>query len=109
MLVVVRSVERVLVVEDNRSLLRTLEQAMRARFPDVRTGRSVADVRRLIDGWHPDLVILDFQLADGDARAVLDLAALREPAPVVVAVSGEATPVDTFELAHRGVRAFVPK
>ncbi|KAB2906575.1 MAG: response regulator [Kofleriaceae bacterium] len=104
-----RTVERVLVVEDNRSLLRTLEEALRARFPDVRAGRGIADVSRLIDGWSPDLVILDFQLADGDARSVLDLAALREPAPVVVAVSGEASPVDTFELAHRGVRAFIPK
>ncbi len=104
-----RAVDRVLVVEDNRSLRRTLAQALGARFADVRACGSVAEAAAQVADWHPDLIVIDFKLPDGDARAVLDLAALREPAPVVVAVSGEAGPVDTFELAQRGVRAFLPK
>jgi two-component system, response regulator RegA len=104
-----RLVDRVLVVEDDRRLLRTLEGALSARFAEVRGCRTVAEAAAVVDGWSPDLLIVDFQLPDGDARAVLDLAALREPAPVVIAVSGAAGPVDTFELAHRGVRVFLPK
>ncbi|HSK05820.1 MAG TPA: response regulator [Kofleriaceae bacterium] len=104
-----RAVGRVLIVEDNRALLRTLEGALRGRFEDVRTCRTLDEVARLVAHWIPELMILDFQLPDGDACAVLDLPALREPAPVVVAVSGAAGPADGFALAQRGVRAFVPK
>jgi DNA-binding NtrC family response regulator len=107
--VVTRAVERVLVVEDNRSLRRTLQGALAERFTDVRACSTVAEAGALIAEWLPDLIVLDFKLPDGDARQVLDLAELREPAPVVVAVSGEAGPVDTFELAQRGVRAFLVK
>jgi two-component system, response regulator RegA len=104
-----RVVERVLIVEDNRSLSRTLEAAMAARFAEVKLARSVADAGRLVESWSPDLIVLDFSLPDGDAHAVLDLAAVREPAPVVVAISGEADARQTFALAQRGVRAFLPK
>jgi len=104
-----RVVGRVLIVEDNRALLRTLEGALRGRFDEVRTCRTLDEVARLVAHWTPELMILDFQLPDGDACAVLDLAALREPAPVVVAVSGAASAADSFALAQRGVRAFVPK
>jgi DNA-binding NtrC family response regulator len=104
-----RGVERVLIVEDNRLLLRTLEQALRGRFAEVRACRTVGDAERLVGGWRPDLIILDFMLPDGDARAVLDLAALREPAPVVVVISGAAGPADAFELGRRGVSGFLPK
>ena len=107
--IVRRVVNRVLVVEDNKALLRTLQAAMSARFPEVRACRTVAEARVHVTGWTPDLVVLDFMLPDGDARAVLDLTELREPAPVVVAVSGEAGPTESFELAQRGVRAFLPK
>jgi two-component system response regulator RegA len=104
-----RVVERVLVVEDNRALLRTVEHALSARFPEVRGCRTVAAARTIVHGWTPDLVVLDFALPDGDARAVLDLPELREPAPVVVAISGRAAPIESFELAQRGVRAFLSK
>ena len=104
-----RRVERVLVVEDHESLRRTLVQALQSRYPDVRASRTVAEVVTTIIDWTPDLIVLDFALPDGDARSVLDLASLRQPAPEVIAVSGAADPIDTFELAQRGVRAFLPK
>ncbi len=98
-----------LVVEDSRSLLRALKNALDARFAEVRTCRSVAEAWAVLDGWSPDLLILDFKLPDGDARAVLDRALACEPTPVVIAMSGEAGPTDSFELAQRGVRTFLPK
>jgi DNA-binding NtrC family response regulator len=109
MLEIMREAERVLVVEDNRSLLRTLGAALRERFRDVRCCRTVAEATRMGMDWRPDLMVLDFQLPDGDARAVLDSAALYRPMPAVVAISGAASPVDGFELAQRGVRAFLAK
>jgi DNA-binding NtrC family response regulator len=105
----VRAVERVLVVEDDAVLLATLERALRRRFADVRACRTIAEATAAVDGWTPGLIVVDFSLPDGDARQILDLAGLHEPAPVVVAVSGTAEPVETFELAQRGVRAYLAK
>jgi DNA-binding NtrC family response regulator len=106
---VARDVDRVLVVEDNERLLRTLETALAQRFTDVKACRTVAEATAALADWTPDLIVVDFSLPDGDARAILDLAEKHEPAPTVIAVSGTAQPVDTFELAQRGVRAFLPK
>lgn len=104
-----RSVERVLVVEDSRSLLRTLRNALDPRFPDVRTCSTVGDALRMLDGWTPDLLILDYKLPDGDACDVLDRVLARSPSPVVIAISGEAGPEEAFDLAQRGVRSFLSK
>lgn len=104
-----RLIERVLIVEDNRALLRTLAQAMTAQFAEVRVARTVAEARAAVAGWTPELLVLDFELPDGTAPTVLDLAELREPTPVVIVISGRAGPIDSFALAQRGVRAFLAK
>lgn len=104
-----RTVHRVLIVEDDRAFSRTLESALKDRFPEVRCGRSVAQVRAALEGWQPDLVLLDVILPDGTAPDVLDLLGRRKPAPVVIAMSGEAEPEQAFDLARRGVRIFLPK
>src|SRR5690606_17093039 len=104
-----RSIERVLVVEDNPRLLATLQHALARRFADVRGCRSVRAVRTLLASRRPELLVVDYALPDGDARTVLDLAEAWGPAPVVIAISAEAGPVETFALAQRGVRAFLPK
>ncbi|MHB8877581.1 MAG: response regulator [Myxococcaceae bacterium] len=104
-----RDVHRVLVVDDSEAFARSLEGLLSARFPEVRCGRSVAEVQGALEGWHPDLVLLDVVLPDGSAGDVLDLLDRREPAPAVIAISGEAEPEQAFELARRGVRVFLPK
>jgi DNA-binding NtrC family response regulator len=48
-------------------------------------------------------------LADGDAFDVLAALQGCTPAPLVVAISGAATPAQTFRLAELGVRGFVAK
>jgi DNA-binding NtrC family response regulator len=106
---VARAVERTLIVEDSRALARTLATTLGTRFGAVRVARSVAEARTAIDAWAPDLIVLDVVLPDGDAHAVLDLVAASAAVPVVVAISGEAEPRTVFDLAQRGVRAFVPK
>jgi DNA-binding NtrC family response regulator len=104
-----RVVERALVVEDNPALSRTLTAALAPRFGEVRAARTVAEAGTLLASWRPDLIVLDVMLPDGDADAVLDLVAAHPPAPVVVAISGEADASRGFALGQRGVRAFVPK
>jgi len=105
----VRAVERVLVVEDSRALLRSLCGALAGSYEDVRACRSVAEADSVLATWWPDLVLLDVVLPDGDAHAVLALLERRDPAPAVIAMSGAAGPSQSFRLAGRGVRAFLEK
>ena len=101
--------ERLLVIEDNEALRRTLALALAGRASEVRTAATVAEAEPLIREWHPNAVVLDVALPDGDAFDVLRIVADTQPMPVLVAMSGMAGPCDTFRLAQMGVRAFVPK
>lgn len=98
-----------LVIEDNPSLLQSLKDALERRFAEVRTCSSVADALRTLDDWKPDLLITDYMLPDGDARAILDRVLACQPVPLVIAISGEAGPEQSFELAQRGVRSYLSK
>jgi len=103
-----RTVRRVLVVEDNPALLRTLVASLQARFAEVRGAGSVAEARARLESWQPELALLDVALPDGTALEVMDLFR-GGPAPAVVAISAEAEPAQAFELARRGVRIYLPK
>jgi DNA-binding NtrC family response regulator len=107
--VAVRQIRRVLVVEDDPHLSSSLRSGLEAEVEDLRACAGARGVRELTAGWDPDLVILDVVLADGDAFDVLAFLKGRSPAPLVVAISGAATPAQTFRLAELGVRAFVEK
>ena len=102
-------VERALVVEDNPALLRTLERVLGERAQAVRSCRTVAEARDSLESWLPELVLLDVDLPDGDAFSVLKLMADASPAPVVIAMSGVASPDASFRLAQLGVRAYLTK
>jgi two-component system, response regulator RegA len=103
------AVERLLVVEDNAALRRALASALAGRASEIRTAASVAEAEPLVRTWHPDAVVLDFALPDGNAFDVLRVIAETEPMPALVAISGMAGAQESFRLAQLGVRAFVPK
>lgn len=98
-----------LIVEDNAALSATLADVVRERAREVHTAGSVTEATSWLETKHPDLVVLDFKLPDGNGLDVLQLLAPRSPQPVVIAVSGEATPEDSFRLARAGVRCFLRK
>jgi two-component system response regulator RegA len=104
-----RPVERVLVVEDNRSLLGSLTRVLSERYSDVRGCRTRREAASALETWRPELVLLDVALPDGDAFDVLRDLAGAEPAPTVVAMSGTARSETSFELAKLGVRAYLAK
>jgi two-component system response regulator RegA len=104
-----RGPERLLVVEDNDALRRTLVLALAGRASEIRGAASVTEAEPLVRAWHPDAVVLDFALPDGNAFDMLRIIAQTEPMPALVAISGMAEPQESFRLALLGVRAFVPK
>lgn len=98
-----------LVVEDNPELRATLLTVTEAYARPVRGAGSVAEALTLLAEAAPRLVLLDFVLPDGTGLDVLAVLAKQSPPPVVVALSGEAGPTESFQLARAGVRAFLPK
>jgi two-component system response regulator RegA len=101
--------ERLLIVEDNDALRRALGLTLAEHASEVRTAATVEEAELAIREWHPDAIVLDFSLPDGDAFDLLRIIAHTEPMPTLVAMSGVADPGETFRLAQMGVRVFVPK
>jgi two-component system, response regulator RegA len=105
----VRSLERILVVEASSALAHNLSEAVADMCKEVRVCHSVSEAEAEVAGWWPDLVLLEITLHDGDAHQVLALLERRDPVPLVIAMSAAAGPTQSFELARRGVRAFLEK
>lgn len=100
---------RALVVEDSEALLRTLERALSGRGYSVSACSTVAEARRILLDWQPQMLLLDVELPDGNAFDVLRTASELSAAPVVIAMSGVAAPAESFRLAQLGVRSYLAK
>ncbi len=103
------SMKRILIVEDDASLRRALSAALTPLASALTACATVAAARAELPGFQPEIVVLDVSLPDGDAFDVLDAIDALAAMPLVLAVSGQATPDQSFRLAQRGVRAFLPK
>lgn len=98
-----------LIVEDHAGLAQTLSDVVRERAARVEWAPTVSRALEWLETEVPDLVLLDFMLPDGTGLDVLPRLALSSPLPVIIAISGEARPEDTFLLARGGVRSFLQK
>ncbi len=100
---------KVAVVEDDVELRAALAAALASSADEFRGCGTVREGLALLADWSPDVVLLDLTLPDGSAFDVLAAIRRRKPTPLVVAISGTATPPDAFRLAEAGVRAFLQK
>ena len=100
--------KRVLIVEDDETLRRSLARVVRQWGAQVSEAGSLTEGIELLHE-NPDLLITDVALPDGDAFGLLELAAQRRPAPVAIAVSGQTSTEDAFRLAQVGCRAYLEK
>jgi len=99
---------RVLIVEDHKPLRQALARAARGWGAEVLEAGSIREAfERLARG--PDLVIVDVALPDGNARPIVEQAVKQRPAPAVIAMSGQASAEEAFELARLGARRYLPK
>ena len=102
-------IERALVVEDHPKLAQAVTIALEDWIDDVREVHDVDGASNVLNGWSPQLILLDVSLPDGTAFDVLERVAELEPFPIVIAMSGTATPQDSFRLAELGVRCYLQK
>lgn len=99
---------RALVVEDDQVLRRALVRGLRAWGVETLEASDVKSARRLLR-LEPDLVVTDVRLPDGSGQEVARRAARLRTQPFIVAMSGEATPAEAFELARACVRVYLEK
>jgi DNA-binding NarL/FixJ family response regulator len=99
---------RVLVVDDDDALRRSLSRLLRAGQSQVSEAKTVAEGVDLL-AREPELVITDVRLPDGSGRRVVELARQRRPPPLVVAMSGLASAREAFALAQSGARIYLTK
>ena len=105
-----RKLARVIVVEDDAVLRRAIARIMQGRGAQVSEAGSAAEAKSLLSETPPpDLLVIDVHLPDETVFEVLELASRVSPAPIVVAMSGKASPEEAFRLAQVGVRAYLAK
>jgi len=105
-----RKLLRVVVVEDDAALRSAITRVVGGWGASVTGAGTAADARTLLEEPPlPELVIVDVRLPDESAFGLLDVISRLSPAPVVLAMSGKASPEEAFLLAQKGVRAYLPK
>lgn len=99
---------RILVVDDDAALVRTLAINLRARGYEVEIARDGRTALQSVEDFAPDLVMLDLGLPDLDGVAVLTRIRQHSDLPVVV-VSARQTSDDKVEALDIGADDYVTK
>ena len=98
-----------LVVEDDPDLLDGLVRSAQSRVGDVMRAGSVAEALAVLRERSPSVVIVDVRLPDGSGLEVVERCASLIPIPLIVAISGEASPEEAFALSRAGAARYLPK
>jgi DNA-binding NtrC family response regulator len=104
----VGSFRRVLIVEDNDILLRHLVHAFESWQIEVVTAGTVAQATSLL-APPVDLLLADVRLPDATSHVLFERALRLESRPLLIAISGRASPAQAFELAKLGVQLYLAK
>jgi two-component system response regulator RegA len=100
---------RVLIVEDD-SLLRKAMSGALGDWGAMVTGVSTEQEAIAALAGNPELLITDIRLPNnGSGVRVIETASKMRPAPLMIAVSGKASPVEAFRLAQAGVLVYITK
>ncbi len=102
---------RILVVDDNAANARLVAYLLEVDGHDVRTAADAPEALAAIEGWKPDLVLMDLQLP---GMSGLELTQLLKSAPetadiVVVALTAYAMDTDRDQAIAAGCDGFMSK
>lgn len=104
-----REIRSILVVDDDALVLRSTVRLLTGVAPVLHTADSVATASAFLSSHAVDLIITDYQLGDGTAEDVLEVALKATPVPLMVVMSGLADQETVFELGRLGFGAFIAK
>ena len=99
---------RVLVVEDDPVQVRLVRRWLLGWSMEMTAAGTLAEgLKCLADNF--DALIVDIQLPDGSAEALVRQALLARPVPRIVVVTGLATRFEAFKFGQMGASSFIEK
>ena len=100
---------RLLVVDDEKGIRAALTQLLEYEGYEVRAAASGAEGLTVYEQWKPQLVFLDVKMAGMDGLETLKRLRERDPAAVVVMISGHATIQNAVEATQLGAYDILEK
>jgi len=100
---------RILIVDDERPILMTLEALLGRRGYTTETAATAAHAMRAINGKRPALVLLDLQLPDAQGFEMLDRIKAEFPEVQVIIMTAHDTLSNAIESIKRGAYHFISK
>jgi two-component system nitrogen regulation response regulator NtrX len=100
---------RLLVIDDEKGIRAALAQLLEYEGYDVRAASSGAEGLTIYEQWKPQLVFLDVKMAGMDGLETLKRLRERDPAAVVVMISGHATIQNAVEATQLGAYDILEK
>lgn len=102
-------IEKIIVLEDDVVVRKSLEQLLRYRRYDVASATTIAQAQELLAKDNFDLMIVDVRLPDGDGTELLKQLAKRPSRPLIVMISGHGNTKLAVECMENGAFTYLDK
>jgi len=103
------SFEKILVLDDEAIVCRTLQSILRKRRYNVASAGTIAEAERVLAADHFDMLFMDLRLPDGDGIGLLERVAKQPEAPFIVVMTGYATVESAVECMRLGAYDYIIK
>jgi DNA-binding NtrC family response regulator len=103
------ALERILIVDDELVIRRTLESYFRSKRYAVSAVGSLAEAQKLLARDNFDLLMLDMKLPDGDGQTLLEHLSAAESRPMVVMITGNSSVQSVVDCMRAGAFDYVAK
>ena len=100
---------RILVVDDDAAIRTVIREALRREGHTVETASSVAEQRRLIERFNPQVLITDVVLPDGNGLDVVPEMLLAYPRMPIIVLSAQNTFTTAVRATEQGAFDYLPK
>src|SRR5436309_308252 len=102
-------IEKIIVLEDDLVVRKSLEQQLRYKRYDVASASTIAEAQELLTKDNFDLMIVDVRLPDGKGTDILKHLQTRPVKPLVVMIAGMGTVKLAVECMSNGAFTFLTK
>jgi CheY-like chemotaxis protein len=101
--------KRVLVVDDNDAILKSVSLLLKSRGFDVITNNGNGDLARFVFKHKPDVILLDYLLSGKNGADVVRQFKKNEATAHIPIIAVSAHPSAHLQMAQEGVYAFIQK
>jgi two-component system nitrogen regulation response regulator GlnG len=100
---------RILVVDDDAAIRTVVREALRRQGHVVETVGTIADMRRALGDFAPDVLVTDVMLPDGDGLEIVPEIVCRHPGLPVIVLSARNTLATAVRATEQGAFDYLPK